>query len=60
LKFFQQTLIENFPAGFDLDYSGAVVIAIENVSRIDQGLNEHVLMDPCSDMKTLSGLKPRR
>jgi hypothetical protein len=38
LKFFQQTLIENFQARFDLEFSNAIMIAIENVSRSDQGL----------------------
>jgi len=32
LKFFQQGLIENFHAEFDLKISGAIVIATENHS----------------------------
>jgi len=41
LKFFQQTLIEYFQAGFDLKISNAIMIAIEIVIRIDQGLIEN-------------------
>jgi hypothetical protein len=46
LKFFQQTLIEKFPAGFDFEISNAIVIAIEKLIRIDR-----TLIDP--------GRKPR-
>jgi hypothetical protein len=45
LKFFQQTLIENFQARFDFENSNAIVIAIENVSRSDQGLIESTALD---------------
>jgi len=38
LKFFQQTLIENFQARFDLEFSSVIVIAIEKLIRIDRTL----------------------
>jgi len=40
LKFFQQTLIEKFQAKFDFQFSSVIVIAIEILIRIDQGLIE--------------------
>jgi hypothetical protein len=43
LNFFQQGLIEKFSAGFDFEISNAIVIAIELVNRIEQGLIENGL-----------------
>jgi hypothetical protein len=40
LKIFEQTLIEKIPAGFDFEILNAIVIVIELVNRIDQGLIE--------------------
>jgi hypothetical protein len=40
LKIFQQGFIEKFQAEFDLEFSSVIVIAIENVSRIDRSLIE--------------------
>jgi hypothetical protein len=45
LKFFQRTLIGNFPAGFDFEISNAIVIAIEKPIRIDWTLIENGLND---------------
>jgi len=41
LIFFHQTLIENFQTGFGLQISNAIMIAIEKMIRIDQGLIEY-------------------
>ena len=41
--FFEQGLIENFPAGFDFGISNAIGIAIGKLIRIDQTLIEHGL-----------------
>jgi hypothetical protein len=41
LKFFQQGLIENFQAGFDFEFSNAIGMMIENVSRNDRTLIEN-------------------
>jgi hypothetical protein len=40
LKIFQQGLIENFLAGFDLEISNAIGIAIEMMSWSERGLIE--------------------
>jgi hypothetical protein len=58
LIFFQQTLIENFQARFDLEFSSVIVIAIENVSRIDQGLIENCRAIHISE--DALGVSPRR
>jgi hypothetical protein len=44
--FFQQGLIENFQAGFDLKILSVIGIAIENGSRGDQGLIERDWIHP--------------
>ena len=46
MKFFQQGLIEKVWAGFDFIFLSVIVIPIEKLIRIDQGLIDHVLIDP--------------
>ena len=44
MKSFQQALIENFQARFDLQFSNAIMIVIEKSIRIDRTLIEY---SPC-------------